>query len=718
VRNKTHTQMNAGNSPLKFYPSSPSSVAESVTAVSPAFKKEATRVFGSIVLFLFVYFSLFLLSVAFVAACFYLAIKMVVNVPNLLVIFLAIGLLGMGVLVFIFLIKFLFSVTRHDRSNSIEIKEKDQPVLFAFIRQLTNDVATPFPKRIYLSADVNASVSYDSSFWSMFFPIRKNLQIGLGLINSLNLSEFKGVMAHEFGHFSQRSMKLGSYVYNVNHILHNMLFENNGYSRMLNRFGSADGIFALFAGITVHIARAIQWVLGKMYSVINKSYVQLSRQMEFHADAIAASVAGSKSLITALRRVEFSDAAFNFTISHCLDQTKYGVVSRNVYHNHLVMMKRIAAEHKLEMQNGLPLLNGDLISSLIDSRINFKDQWASHPPLQEREEHLAKLGVEAETNVATAWELFQDPESLQQQFTGKLFNEAIAGREITVIDTAEFVKKLDEDKVKLSLPAEYNGFYDQRMMQLVNLDEIQNEAPEFDQFSELFTPSNGELPKKLKVIEGDLEKIIAIENGAIPVKSFDFDGVKYGKKDAAEIRSRLETERDQLSEKIRHLDKQAVLFFLQKIPGENFLEDYREYFRLIKEAEGFYAHLNHIMQLFAPIFSGQTLSAENIADIVSNFKSNHEVKLKESLEEWLKMGIGATDGAITQSIRQFISSDYAYFYDTTFMDNELLQLHHLVNESWGAVNMVLFLRLKHLLNRQLSGLSKVEIAAVTNQDPA
>jgi Zn-dependent protease with chaperone function len=37
----------------------------------------------------------------------------------------------------------------------------------------------------------------------MFLPIKKNLQIGLGLVNSLNVSEFKAVMAHEFGHFTQ-----------------------------------------------------------------------------------------------------------------------------------------------------------------------------------------------------------------------------------------------------------------------------------------------------------------------------------------------------------------------------------------------------------------------------------------------------------------------------------------------------------------------------------
>ena len=56
-------------------------------------------------------------------------------------------------MVFIFLVKFLFAVSKYDESHSIEIKEQDQPQLFAFIWQLTEDVQTPFPKKIFLSPD-------------------------------------------------------------------------------------------------------------------------------------------------------------------------------------------------------------------------------------------------------------------------------------------------------------------------------------------------------------------------------------------------------------------------------------------------------------------------------------------------------------------------------------------------------------------------------------
>ena len=182
------------------YPANPVNVPASVTEPKISFKKEVTRVMGNILLFFVVYIILFLLSIGLTIACFYGGVAIIVAIPRLTTILAGLGLIGLGVMVFVFLIKFLFAVTRYDRSGIIEVNEEEQPKLFAFIRQLTKDTQTPFPKKIFISPEVNACVFYDSSFWSMFLPIKKNLQIGLGLVNSLNVSEFKAVMSHEFGH--------------------------------------------------------------------------------------------------------------------------------------------------------------------------------------------------------------------------------------------------------------------------------------------------------------------------------------------------------------------------------------------------------------------------------------------------------------------------------------------------------------------------------------
>jgi len=159
----------------------------------------------------------------------------------------------------------------------VEVKKMEQPELFAFIKRLTREIGAPFPKKIYFSPDVNASVFYNSSFWSMFLPVRKNLQIGLGLVNAVSVSELKAVLAHEFGHFSQRSMKLGSYVYNMNQVIYNMLYDNDGYGKALDQWSNLSGYFHFFASLTVGIVKGVQFILQKMYGLINENYMSLSR---------------------------------------------------------------------------------------------------------------------------------------------------------------------------------------------------------------------------------------------------------------------------------------------------------------------------------------------------------------------------------------------------------------------------------------------------------
>jgi len=272
------------------YPSYPAGLDPGKLTTSTAFRKQVRKVIGAILLFVIVYLLLVLAAIALAVACGWLGIFLILHLSNFAILLIGLGIIGVGISVIYFLIKFIFAVARDENSRRTEITETEQPRLFAFIRELARETQTPFPKKVYLSPDVNACVFYNSSFWSMFLPVRKNLEIGLGLVNSINVSEFKAVVAHEFGHFSQKSMKLGSFTYNVNRIIYNMLFENKDYTAFLQSWGNLHTYLRIFAGITVKIANSIQWLLRGMYKVINRSYLGLSREMEFHADAVAASV--------------------------------------------------------------------------------------------------------------------------------------------------------------------------------------------------------------------------------------------------------------------------------------------------------------------------------------------------------------------------------------------------------------------------------------------
>ncbi len=700
-----------------LYPVTPANVPASITQPSAAFKKEVGGVMGSIVLFFIVYILLFMASIALVIGCVYAGIAIITNIGHLIAIFAGIGLVGLGVMVFIFLVKFLFAVSRFDRSNSIEITETEQPELFSFIRQVTEDTQTPFPKKIYLSPDVNACVFYDSSFWSMFLPIKKNLQIGLGLVNSVNVSEFKAVMAHEFGHFSQRSMKLGSFVYNVNKIIHNMLFENTSYSNALGSWASVSDVFAFFANITARIAQGIQWVLRQMYGVINKSYMSLSREMEFHADAVAASVSGSKSLITALRRIELADAGYNIALQKCNDLFKEKKVSYNIYQNHKTVLNHLADEYKLTKEHGLPVVTSEFVNSNNTSRVNFKDQWASHPSTEDREKQLLQLSVEAEIIAEPAWALFRDKEQLQLQLTQKVYeNATIDKKDIVVVDDSEFEAKLHGDIKQYRLPDEYNGFYDNRLIEVPAAEDekdVLRAVAGMETFEEIFSAENAALYKKIKSTNTDLEVLKAIANKNIQAKTFDFDGKKYKNEEASSIVEIIEKEMKQQQEELKSIDKKAILFFMDKAQEKGMKQaletKYKDYFDFRRKADHYLAQINKMLESMAPVYSGQTIPIDRINNMVGDLKAIYEPIIKKLIAEWISLGVYDDNLVEKVNVQKFINSNFEYFSGTSFFENELQVLNELCNTSWDAVNTWLFYKFKSILETQLT---LVEIKAV------
>jgi hypothetical protein len=111
-------------------------------------------------------------------------------------------------------------------------------------------------------------------------------------------------------------MKVGSYVYNVNKIIFNMLFENESYQKLIDRWRNASSYFSVFVSIAVKIIEGIQWLLKKLYAVVNKNYMALSREMEFHADAVASTVAGGNNLVTALSSIQLADSCYNAALNN------------------------------------------------------------------------------------------------------------------------------------------------------------------------------------------------------------------------------------------------------------------------------------------------------------------------------------------------------------------------------------------------------------------
>lgn len=293
------------------YPKVKGSVPPNLTAVSAQYKKMVWQVFLSMLLFFVTYALLLAAAAAIIYYSFFLAIILISVKVHWVTIMAALGIILMSGMLGYFLIRFIFKKRSvADDPTHIEITREQEPVLFAFIDAVCDECKAARPAQVVLSPGVDAAVMQNTSIWNLILPARKKLLIGGALVDSLTLTEFKAVIGHEFGHFSQSSTKLGVAVYNLNRIIISTINDDGEIQNTINKLSGIHTIVNFFLMISVNIMRGMVWVLVKMFEVINVSSKALSRQMEFHADSVAVSVSGSKAIGTSLYRLSFAASAF------------------------------------------------------------------------------------------------------------------------------------------------------------------------------------------------------------------------------------------------------------------------------------------------------------------------------------------------------------------------------------------------------------------------
>lgn len=657
-----------------------------------------TRAILSIVLFIVVYLMLIILAFGLTILCAYAGISLIIAHPSLITLILGAGIASMGFLVLIFLFKFLTKTHIVDRSHLTEITEEQQPELFQFIREIVKETHTGFPKKVYLSHDVNAAVFYDSSFWSMFFPVRKNLQIGLALVNTNSKNEFKAILAHEFGHFSQRSMKVGSYVYNVNRIIYNMLYDNASYDALAQSWANISGYLSFFVIITVKIVQVIQWCLKQVYHVVNLNYMALSREMEFHADAVAANVTGSAPLITSLLRMDLADNSYTTVLTFYNERIKDAQKTKDIYAQQQYVLQFLTKEHELPLKNNLPLVSPEHISRYNKSKLNITNQWASHPSVKDRIKELQKLNIQkSATDDESATTLFRKMDELQVELTQQLFSTVRYGKIPVDMELQEFIEKFTDEYKRNSFSKFFNNYYDTKNPSLF----LDNTVAVPDLLSD---PFNDQMVDQLYTslsLENDIAILKQIEIENYQVKSFDYDGLKYAAKDCKKLIPELEKELSTLQKIIEEHDKKIHGHFLnlaRAINQEAILHTYYQgLFKAIdayNKKRSFYMHISSATDFFQ-----EKTRYEAIEEHILSLK-NFENDLKKYIHELLKDEQAQPE--ITESIRKnlthYANSNLVYIRNQKYDPVNVNILFTAINNFHYLISKMYFLEKQRFLN--------------------
>jgi Zn-dependent protease with chaperone function len=163
-----------------------------------------------------------------------------------------------------------------------------QPRLFAELDRVAAAVGQPMPPEVYVDFQVNAAVSLRGGW--LGFGGRRIMILGLPLLQVLTVSQFRAILAHEFGHFHGGDTRLGPWLYQTQAALGRTLA---ALQQSVLRF-----LFIGYAKLFLRVTNAI------------------SRRQEHAADRLAAATMGPGPLTDGLRATMQAATVFESYFFH------------------------------------------------------------------------------------------------------------------------------------------------------------------------------------------------------------------------------------------------------------------------------------------------------------------------------------------------------------------------------------------------------------------
>ncbi len=539
-----------------IYPAGPQAIPENLTKPTARYRRQAWIALICLLLFVGIYLGLafWFCRQAWVMA----KLAMQGNEHALLCLIVA----AVSGALAVFMIKGLFSVKQGAQSGHLELQQESEPALFEFLHKLADEAHAPRPHRVFLSEGVNAAVFYDLSIVNLLFPTRKNLLIGLGLVNVLSIAEFKAVLAHEFGHFAQRSMAVGRWVYIAQQIAGHLVAQRDAFDKFIDGLSRIDIRIAWIGWLLQLLVWSIRSLVELGFRALLIAERALSREMEMQADLVAVSLTGSEALTHALYKLGPAETAWNRTITfvgeECARNRKvadlFAIQSRVLDHLRVVYD---------DLQYGrVPTVVPEQAPARRLFKVDFArppQMWATHPLNHEREENAKRVYVDAPLDDRSAWVVFAEPGALREKVSLALYNEGAA--KVPVIATIEAIEHLDAEFRREFLNRFYRGAYLGRSVVRgkAALEDLY-ERPERLPPNALDTIYPATLSKQLEALR-DLQReramLKALERGAMQVagSSAYFRGKPLRRKNLPALLARLDQELTEFEEQILAHDR-------------------------------------------------------------------------------------------------------------------------------------------------------------------
>ncbi|WP_291064936.1 M48 family metalloprotease [Empedobacter sp. UBA4754] len=581
------------------------------------------------------------------------------------------GLLALGGLIVYYNIKFILNIFKKTATNGIEIFETDQPELFKLIKATADKVGTKHPKKVFIIDDVNAYVSYSNNLQSLVFPTRKNLSIGVGLLHGISQNELKGIIAHEFGHFSQKSMTIGSHVGNATKIMEDILYSNQTLKFDVDNLGQINGIVGFISMGAVAYNKMIESILKIIHKKLEFNYLKLSREMEFHADQIATNVVGIETMSKPLLRIELYQFVYqelaNF-YTNLQDDKKF---STNIYQNMNQLVDFYIDDYELFLENNLAIVGINEFNQN-HSLLQFEDLWSTHPEMDKRLANIASTNHHSEIDKSPkAITLLQKNNEFEEEFTFNFFFQLNLYR-VNEINNSEFIETFKTIYNKYNYPKVYNHFFTNYDLPFDRIKEVdltnkQQNIPT----NELFSDENILVAKQYLALQIDLLQLDFFTGQKKP-QPFKYNNVVYNKKqDVLKVKEELEQiNKEKEAEFSEYLDN-IKIFFKSNLDEQKtiLLED------CIKVEADLAANIQLVNEIRTHINFATKPIHEKLRIEALTVLNNQIEQLKNVTKDILQSEIAKEKITIREieNAQYFIDEDWIFFFDSTGYNNNAFE---------------------------------------------
>jgi Zn-dependent protease with chaperone function len=553
---------------LKYYPPGPQDLPYGISAPPPKYWIYSVVVLFSLLAFLVIYVGLVIGSAYLV----YLSVMYPMEVINRFTIALKLGAIGCSIMLFLFFVRALFKVSRPEVTGLLEVEEREQPELYAFIRRLCREIGAPFPYRIYLSPEVQASVFFDrTSLLSLILPTRKNLVIGLGLVNALNITEFKAVLAHEFGHFSQGTMALGNYVYVAGRTVHDLVGGRDRWDDWLDEAREMTWQVAIFAWLFSGVIWVIRQFLRLLYGLLNLGRFALDRQMEFHADRMAVRATGSDAIVHALCRISFAYDCYREALAVLGRGLGHQTFTRDFYFHQTRAgegLRAQADDPRLGVPPPLPADPSERTRVFLPTKEDPPSLWHSHPTLTEREENAKRIYVRSEGPTEPAWVLFPNAAVVKERVTQQIYLEVLetpAGFRLGDPEKLDALVAIDRESERSD--PRYGDLYRRRLIGPGDVEALArqlaqrplNPAQMKSAWDRVYAGGAQDTLARRKELQEEEELLEGVLRGHVKGKRgrFEFRGEQRKRSEAETLHRQVEIQLKQIEEELHQLDRDA-----------------------------------------------------------------------------------------------------------------------------------------------------------------